>query len=584
MSMTDPTLPPTNIQERFIRRIIEGSTEPGYIEIIAGYRLPSHPARIRMATATRKWFWCQHNGDLTPILSYITTLQQTYTDIYASYHLYRTPIRSIETAIDSRIIFIDDVPPVPPPINGHRILSAWAWYIQTSPDRGHGYIVCTHAVSAEDRTIITRLLGGDPSGSDTTQLVRVPDTANSKYTPPYPVRMIEPPTPPPAVTVETMIGKQRTSATPHRSTRPHDPRQWANLPDSTAILQSRRMQHLLPHRPQLAAILRGERVTLLRGGIPDSSDSSQVASLVYHLIGANFPEREIRAIALALHPMLRPDRPLPRYRQDIDREIERYRTDRYRPTPTIQHRQTASHRTRRQAVQRYWTWLQHQAANGMVLLSQRECAESYQRSVRTIKRYEHTLRAWGYIQRAPFGRRHYGRLIITAPHHRRGTKPSCTVPTGTPEHHHSTATRPVHHRGATQTPSRPSDGTPHPTSPPSTRNQSRAQIANTIRQALRAAIVGKIPLRNQYRAVRTACHEIYTAIGERTFRILYRDARDRENLLSKPPGDRLTIMAVRKRWYEYTLTRNPDSPITYASYHAWMRAYECVYHHPDPPG
>ena len=561
MNTTHEYLDHVNAQERFLRYLIEGSSEPGYIEIIAGIRSPTHPPRIRMVTHTQRWFWCSTSTSIAHVLEYIQKLARTFTDIYASYRLYRIPYRSSQTAIESTIIFIDDVPPVPPNINGTRPIPMWSWYVQTSPTHGHGYIRCTKPVSDTDRAIITALVGGDPSGSDAVQLVRIPGTYNSKYEHPYPVQMIAPTPQPPPIAIDTIthhyattFPKRSRHSTPQRCTATP----WNNLPDGNAILQSRRLRRLLPHRPQLAAVLRGERIALQRGTVLDSSRSSQVACVVYHLMGANFPESEVRAVALALRQKLRPDRPQHLYQRDIDREIERYRPPNYHPRPTI-HTSHHKHDHHNQPVRAYWRWLQRIATpTGVVLLSQRECAEAYGRSIRTIKRYEHILRLRRRIRRAPFGGRQYGRLFLIQEHR-------------TPPSHRN----PIPHR-------------PSPPVPPST-YQSPSIIRETataktaIQHALHAVMQQAVPIRKQYQAVVDACRVHYDRIGERWFRILYRDIRDRENIHKKPISEQMAIMIRRHRWYEYNLTTRPESPVTRASYFAWIRAYECVHTH-SPPG
>jgi hypothetical protein len=117
----------------------------------------------------------------------------------------------------------------------------------------------------------------------------------------------------------------------------YKPEHWQDLPEGLPIWQSPRVERLsrLPFCAQLGQLLRGERVTLLQNGAPDDSDSAQVACLVFHLMGASFPEAEVRAVALALKDMLRPGRGLDHYRAHVDAEIERYRPRNYQPQATI---------------------------------------------------------------------------------------------------------------------------------------------------------------------------------------------------------------------------------------------------------
>lgn len=103
------------------------------------------------------------------------------------------------------------------------------------------------------------------------------------------------------------------------------PDHWSSLPDGAALWHSRRLKELARRSKQLGYLMSGKRVTLIRDNCPDSSNSAQVACLVYNLIPAGLSDEEIRAIALHLHPRLRPDRSLDHFKRHIDREIERYR-------------------------------------------------------------------------------------------------------------------------------------------------------------------------------------------------------------------------------------------------------------------
>lgn len=97
-------------------------------------------------------------------------------------------------------------------------------------------------------------------------------------------------------------------------------------------------------RGVLASIARGERVTVLRDGAPDDSDSAQLAALVYGLMRAHrkgekpgvgaLPEDEIRNIALFLRPQLRPGVSLGKFKWQIEYELVRYRPEHYAPEPT----------------------------------------------------------------------------------------------------------------------------------------------------------------------------------------------------------------------------------------------------------
>ena len=107
---------------------------------------------------------------------------------------------------------------------------------------------------------------------------------------------------------------------------------------------SKRLQVIIAASNHLQAIARGDRVTVPRDGVPDDSDSAQLAALVYGLIRAHrkgakpgveaLPEKEIRSIALFLRSQLRPDVTPTKYRWQIEYEIDRYRPEHYAPAPT----------------------------------------------------------------------------------------------------------------------------------------------------------------------------------------------------------------------------------------------------------
>jgi hypothetical protein len=214
----------------------------------------------------------------------------------------------------------------------------------------------------------------------------------------------------------------------------YKPEHWQDLPEGLPIWQSPRVAYLsrLSFRAQLGQLLRGERVTLLQNGAPDDSDSAQVACLVFHLMGASFPECEVRAVALALKDTLRPGRGLDHYRAHVDAEIERYRPKNYQPQATIaagrkdatpeplspaQHKPSRARKDRPQKVAGaagYLAWLHTQVdpQSGSVMLSAQQCADRLGCTLRTVKRYEAELRALGAIERQAFNRRQSGCLFI----------------------------------------------------------------------------------------------------------------------------------------------------------------------------
>lgn len=139
-----------------------------------------------------------------------------------------------------------------------------------------------------------------------------------------PTRQDAPHTAPPMAQTPSMRQRAQTMRT-DASCAASAPDHWSNLPNGAALWHSRRLKELARRSHQLGDLMSGKRVTLIRDNCPDSSNSAQVACLVYNLIPAGLSDEEIRAIALHLHPRLRPNRSLDHFKRHIDREIERYR-------------------------------------------------------------------------------------------------------------------------------------------------------------------------------------------------------------------------------------------------------------------
>lgn len=227
----------------------------------------------------------------------------------------------------------------------------------------------------------------------------------------------------------------------------YKPENWQTLPNGKALLKSPRLAKLaeLSLRAQLKTILEGGRVTV--NG--DGSDSTQVASFVFHLMRSQYPEAEVRAMALELKEQLRPGRSLDHFRAHVDAEIERYRPRTYNPQPTMivginvvsssnTPRQEAS-RARKDRPQKvagaagYLAWIRKEADSetGALMLSVRECAERLGISESTIIRYERELKAANLIERRAYARRQAGCLFVQ-PADQRGVIMPESVPQNTP--------------------------------------------------------------------------------------------------------------------------------------------------------
>lgn len=105
----------------------------------------------------------------------------------------------------------------------------------------------------------------------------------------------------------------------------YKPEEWKDLPDGGRLWRSPWIARCAKSRPDLAKLLRGERVRLVRDNTPDDTDSAQVAALAYNLSSADIDRQQARAIADYLHTTLRPNRTLEHYRAHFDAEWERYK-------------------------------------------------------------------------------------------------------------------------------------------------------------------------------------------------------------------------------------------------------------------
>jgi hypothetical protein len=211
---------------------------------------------------------------------------------------------------------------------------------------------------------------------------------------------------------------------------------WQDLPDGGPIWRSAYITAAAQRRPDLAKLLRGERVTLVKkDDTRDDSDSAQVAALAYNLLSADVCKPQARAIADYLYPQLRPGKTREHYRAHFDAELERYTPKHYRPQtirclgpangdapqvlPPAEHKPIS--RARKDRPQKvagaagYLEWLRTQVdeQSGSVMLSQSQCAARLGCCVRTIKRYEKALGS--QIERRIFAQRQAGCLFILAP-------------------------------------------------------------------------------------------------------------------------------------------------------------------------
>ena len=118
--------------------------------------------------------WLAYRVDRLPaLLARITELAGRYGNVYVSAALYDGPRRAART-LPTRAIVVDDLPTGEP----------CSFSVETSPGRRQGYFLTTQLLASDRRADLARraayALGGDRSGWDRQQLVRVPGTFNTK--------------------------------------------------------------------------------------------------------------------------------------------------------------------------------------------------------------------------------------------------------------------------------------------------------------------------------------------------------------------------------------------------------------------
>lgn len=444
-STTESTTAIAELAIRFLR-FLHGD-QAGYIEIVAGETDPADSRKIQMLMPTRdrpdipntrEWFYLDPGRpDLyAAAAAYAGQLAAEHGNVYTSIRTYRSKSRSEKNVNPGRVIFVDDAPAAP--------LLPYSACIRTSSASRHAYYKCDAPVSKDDVRRAAAALGGDPSGVDLTQLVRFPGTLNTKRGERWPVELevasgsiytldqVRAAFPAVAGSSSKISGTSWGDA--------YHAENWQNLPDGALLWRSAYIAAAAKRRPDLAKLLRGGRVTLIKkDDTRDDSDSAQVAALAYNLLSADVCKLQARAIADYLYPQIRPSKSREHYRAHFDAELERYTPKHYRsqtiraaapagqqqqadpqPLPPAEYRPEPKSRARKDRPQRvsgpagYLTWLRSQVdpQSGSVMLSQSQCAERIGCNIRTIKRYEKAL--GGQIERRIFAQRQAGCLFILA--------------------------------------------------------------------------------------------------------------------------------------------------------------------------
>jgi hypothetical protein len=131
--------------------------------------------------------WHYVAGDYMAVSLRCSALGALYGNVYTSRTLYAKQQRSVDCALPSGVIFTDDLPagatPAPSMIVQTSTGSRQGYHITTAPlDNATGGDLARRAAAAT---------GGDPSGADLTQIVRVPGcTFNTKRGGRFPVQLV----------------------------------------------------------------------------------------------------------------------------------------------------------------------------------------------------------------------------------------------------------------------------------------------------------------------------------------------------------------------------------------------------------
>lgn len=416
-------------QTRFVRFVYQDAS--GYAEIVAGQTRASDPSKIDLVMSTRRWLYIDPlRPDLdAALLVYAATLMQQYSNVYISVRLYTRQAKTENTrkeayALPSRVIFVDDAPADP--------TLPYSAFVQTSAHSGHGYYLADTPVSKTLGKRAAAALGGDPSGYDLTQLVRLPGTLNTKNNNAF------------RVTLRTLSNRAYTKADlcaafPEILTRPTDtnapitPIAWPAaeqaLGNITALL--RRAELTMKPDTQTRRILAGELLTFTVHGHPTNDRSMNRCAVAHGLLLAGFPDDEIAAVLWARCDW---GHAAQKGSSWLQADIERCIADAHTAHPSAHTRQNRTKlrqdqpptpilhrpRARKTCPQRYANseallpdLLELQDVRGKICKDRGELAEALRISIATLDRLLKPLREAGKIQWHCYNRRQESYLEIS---------------------------------------------------------------------------------------------------------------------------------------------------------------------------
>lgn len=402
--MTPQTLSPAGEMCDYLMTLF--GEQEGWLEVMTGHTSKADPSKIERDPPQGQRFHWYAPDRIDDIVEHCQTLAATCGNVYVSSSLYDRPCRPCHgsTPLPSRVVFVDDAPEAPS--------LPFSFCVRTSEASRHGYYLTDVPIDPETRRELQARaahgLGGDPSGADVEQMVRVPESFNTKNHKRYPVH------------IEANNGDVITiSPDALRAAFPTlPPRPAASITDLDAPKVTRWLAHMdqLLNGDKLPKRLvnpKGQSRRILAGEDHLSSSSEDRAAVCRGLVMHGYPDEEIAAILIHLCDYGASAKKGSRWLYaDITRLLGKERANQpdvkisasllvtqraAAPLPNVQPRRKG--RPQRLDPYGYLDWLAQNAAAGTVLKTRKEIAAELTISVPTIDRLEARLRAEGQIER-----------------------------------------------------------------------------------------------------------------------------------------------------------------------------------------
>jgi hypothetical protein len=427
------TAPPSSGRDtsRFCKLLYE--EQQGYFEVCAIDGDPLTEPLIRL-----RWIRYTPNR-IVEIVRYLLECAARYGNVYISRTLYSRKQRSRLYALPSRIVFVDDAP--------ERPEQPYSAVVRTSHTSRHGYYRLEQPHDAATIYDLQRraaaALGGDRSGADIEQVVRIPESFNTKHGGNYAVRA-------------EYIGRRTYTIEQLRA-------RWPEVhkhEGAPATIDWQQAERWYANRNQLinaqglpwrfkkpngqARRLLERKITPLK---PDGTYDPSMARaiLAKGLILHGYPDAAAAAILLHYgtfgHPSAKGTNELKR---DIARLIGKYRHEHpkisitpvgtYPTKPAqpiaevVRHSRARNDRPRKITEDGLFAWYQAQAVNGKVPHTRRAVAHALRISVPTVDRFDRRLRERRLIERHTSQDRRMSWVVILG-----AINIAQTVPTPTPD-------------------------------------------------------------------------------------------------------------------------------------------------------